>query len=203
MTCRNSSCCFEFCWLCLGPWSEHGTITGGFYKCNIWEGREKSGETKKDDLDREQAKTELERYTFYFERFDNHIKAMEALKANMEETEIRMSELMTIYKWTPNQTNFLWEAVKSVITARRILSWTYPIGFFMSEKFPLRELFYQYQKDLEIYTEDLHHLTVQPLEDLVAPEQKEKVINHTRQVKNYVKNLLQGIENEINPTAFG
>lgn len=34
MTCRKHSCSFEFCWLCMGAWSDHGTQTGGFYKCN-------------------------------------------------------------------------------------------------------------------------------------------------------------------------
>src|SRR5687768_12112685 len=24
MTCRIASCAFEFCWLCRGPWTEHG-----------------------------------------------------------------------------------------------------------------------------------------------------------------------------------
>ena len=32
MTC--SQCRFEFCWLCLGSWVEHGERTGGFYACN-------------------------------------------------------------------------------------------------------------------------------------------------------------------------
>ncbi len=32
MTC--SQCRHEFCWLCQGPWAEHGERTGGFYNCN-------------------------------------------------------------------------------------------------------------------------------------------------------------------------
>ena len=34
MTCRSIGCKYEFCWLCMGPWTEHGSVTGGFYKCN-------------------------------------------------------------------------------------------------------------------------------------------------------------------------
>ena len=29
-----SQCKYEFCWLCLAPWKEHGEATGGFYACN-------------------------------------------------------------------------------------------------------------------------------------------------------------------------
>lgn len=32
MTC--SQCAYEFCWLCLGSWKEHGDGTGGYYACN-------------------------------------------------------------------------------------------------------------------------------------------------------------------------
>ena len=36
MTCRKTAqgCGHEFCWLCLGPWKDHGNATGGYYKCN-------------------------------------------------------------------------------------------------------------------------------------------------------------------------
>ena len=35
MTCRNCNC--EFCWLCLGLWKDHGSKTGGYFACNIYE----------------------------------------------------------------------------------------------------------------------------------------------------------------------
>lgn len=53
MTCRK--CKHEFCWMCMGPWSEHGT---SWYNCNRFE--EKSGSDARDA----QAKSRhsLERY---------------------------------------------------------------------------------------------------------------------------------------------
>ena len=39
----------EFCWLCLGDWSKHGSATGGFYKCNIYEEKKKSGDLNEDE----------------------------------------------------------------------------------------------------------------------------------------------------------
>jgi ariadne-1 len=32
MTCRE--CGHDFCWMCMGLWKDHGSETGGYYKCN-------------------------------------------------------------------------------------------------------------------------------------------------------------------------
>ena len=36
--CRSKGCGFEFCWVCLSPWSDHGQRTGGYYACNKFKG---------------------------------------------------------------------------------------------------------------------------------------------------------------------
>lgn len=75
MTCKL--CSHEFCWLCLGDWKEHGQKTGGYYNCNKYEELKKQG--NKDIMSAEskiaEAKNELNKYMFYFERFNNHDKA--------------------------------------------------------------------------------------------------------------------------------
>lgn len=37
MTCTNPACRHEFCWICRKDWKLHGTATGGFFRCNIWQ----------------------------------------------------------------------------------------------------------------------------------------------------------------------
>ena len=72
MTCRNKGCKHEFCWICLGPWSDHGQATGGYYSCNKF----KAGGRSEDGGDeRSRAKAESEKYIWYFTRYDNHEKA--------------------------------------------------------------------------------------------------------------------------------
>jgi ariadne-1 len=37
--CMHMSCAkckFQFCWLCMGEWSKHGSGTGGYFKCNLY-----------------------------------------------------------------------------------------------------------------------------------------------------------------------
>ncbi|KAE8670291.1 putative E3 ubiquitin-protein ligase ARI7 [Hibiscus syriacus] len=67
MTCMPP-CGYEFCWLCLGPWSQHGSNTGGFNSCYGYEAAKKKGfvDTK---FRRDMAKNSLDRYTHYYERW--------------------------------------------------------------------------------------------------------------------------------------
>ena len=53
MTCKK--CKHEFCWVCMGPWSEHGTA---WYSCNRYE--EKDGIDARDAQSKSRAS--LERY---------------------------------------------------------------------------------------------------------------------------------------------
>lgn len=53
MTCKK--CKWEFCWVCMGPWSEHGT---SWYQCNRFD--EKSGTDNRDVQAKSRAS--LERY---------------------------------------------------------------------------------------------------------------------------------------------
>ena len=41
MTCKNTSCKYEFCWVCSGPWKDH---SGSYYNCNKYD-PEKEKET--------------------------------------------------------------------------------------------------------------------------------------------------------------
>jgi hypothetical protein len=40
MTCSNRNCRHEFCWICREDWKLHNTETGGFFRCNRWQGDE-------------------------------------------------------------------------------------------------------------------------------------------------------------------
>ncbi|KAK7855269.1 putative e3 ubiquitin-protein ligase ari7 [Quercus suber] len=68
MTC-TPPCKFEFCWLCLGAWADHGERTGGFYACNRYEVAKQEGVYDEAERRREMAKNSLERYTHYYERW--------------------------------------------------------------------------------------------------------------------------------------
>lgn len=47
----------------MGDWGDHGSTTGGYYKCNKYEAKEGEG-----DNDVAKAKAELDRYLHYYKR---------------------------------------------------------------------------------------------------------------------------------------
>jgi len=48
MTCNKGvgGCGHEFCWLCKGDWKEHGSNTGGYYQCNVYEKKQSRRKTR-------------------------------------------------------------------------------------------------------------------------------------------------------------
>ena len=71
MTCRK--CKHDFCWLCLGDWKTHGSGTGGYYACNIYEKKKANDKEFQKMLEiKENSKNELARYMYNFERYQNH-----------------------------------------------------------------------------------------------------------------------------------
>ena len=70
MTC--SQCKHDFCWMCLENWSDHGERTGGYYACNRYDRAKNEPGFSEADKKRQAAKSSLERYTHYYERWAAH-----------------------------------------------------------------------------------------------------------------------------------
>ena len=84
MTCRK--CRHEFCWMCMGVWSEHGT---SWYNCNRFE--EKSGSEARDA--QAKSRMSLERYLHYYNRYANHEQSAKLDKDIYLKTEKKMQQL--------------------------------------------------------------------------------------------------------------
>jgi hypothetical protein len=50
MTCRNKSCGYEFCWLCLGDYKNHTAETGKSL-CNSFDDVKAANRFKSDDVE--------------------------------------------------------------------------------------------------------------------------------------------------------
>ena len=186
MACQQ--CRFEFCWICLGEWQEHGAGTGGYYKCNKF-AEEKDGE---DQSDAAKAKRELDRYLHYYQRYHAHEQAQKFAKKQLAQTEQRMIQLQDSTateqtSWIDVQ--FLKSAVEQLIECRRVLKCTYTFAYYLTDA-GKKERFEHHQEMLEKFTEKLSELSEQPIEKMNRTD----VVNHTRVVDKFMVNILRYVE---------
>ena len=129
MTCYQ--CRHEFCWVCMGEWKAHGSATGGYYKCNVYEKKmSKDSNFSAEEKKRESAKNELERYQFYFERYDGHDKAMVYAQKLKPALEDKINMLCEIKNYNSNELKFLQEGCAIVIQSRNVLKCSYAYAYY-------------------------------------------------------------------------
>lgn len=193
ITCRIQNCGYEFCWMCRGPWSEHGTATGGYYQCNKYD----ASEAKKEDESVTDIKTELETYMFYYHRYESHKNAGNIAHEQRKNCLEREQEVLQKFDVRAQDTKFLSDATEQLIHNRRVLQYSYVMGFFLDKtKVAEKNLFEYLQEDLEKHTNHLSELYEQSLDSLKNTEEfmkwKEEVTNYTRVTKKFLENFLNG-----------
>ena len=156
MTCRK--CKHEFCWICMGNWSEHGQ---SWYNCNRFE--EKSGLDGRDA----QAKSRqaLERYLHYYNRYATHEQSAKLDKDLYIKTERKMINLQSASGLSWIEVQFLVTASKALQQCRQSLKWTYAFAYYLKRN-NLTEMFEDNQKDLQMAVEALSEMFEKPVGEL-------------------------------------
>lgn len=156
MTCRK--CRHEFCWMCMGVWSEHGT---SWYNCNRFE--EKSGSEARDA--QAKSRQSLERYLHYYNRYANHEQSAKLDKDIYLKTEKKMTQLQMSTGMSWIEVQFLDSASQALQQCRQTLKWTYSFAYYLARN-NLTEIFEDNQKDLEMAVENLSEMFEKPIEQL-------------------------------------
>jgi len=136
MTCRKpGGCGHEFCWICMQPWKGHTN-------CNKYKAAENE--------DVKAARSEIVRYTHYWERFVAHDNAQKATFNKLAE---KIGVICAIFQadkdFTVKDVEFLTEAVQQIGRCRRFLKWTYAFAYFENMKEAKRNLFEFHQAQME------------------------------------------------------
>ncbi|PWN32169.1 putative ariadne-1 protein [Meira miltonrushii] len=173
MTCRK--CRHEWCWICMGPWSDHGN---SWYNCNRFD--EKAGANARDQQAKSRAS--LERYLHYFNRFANHDQSARLDRDLYKRTEKKMEEMQVSSELTWIEVQFLKKAVDIVTECRMTLKWTYAMAYYL-EKNNMTELFEDNQRDLERAVEDLSEQLEKPIDKALIPTLRQRVTD----LSNYVQ----------------
>ncbi|KAF8971280.1 hypothetical protein BDZ97DRAFT_1788688 [Flammula alnicola] len=185
MTCKK--CKHEFCWVCMGPWSEHGTA---WYSCNRYD--EKTGVEARDAQSKSRAS--LERYLHYYNRWANHEQSAKLSLDLYVMTEKKMEEMQITSALTWIEVQFMKKAVEEVNKCRMTLKWTYAMAYYLA-KGNVKELFEDNQRDLEKAVEDLSELLESPIESENIPTLRQQVTNKTVYVQKRNEIVLEDTAN--------
>ncbi|TPX75898.1 hypothetical protein CcCBS67573_g02826 [Chytriomyces confervae] len=167
MTCRK--CKYEFCWVCMGPWTDHGTQ---WYNCNRFD--EKAGIDARDNQAKSRAL--LERYLHYFNRYANHELSAKLDKDLSEKIELKMQEMQKTSDMSWIQVQFMKSAKETLLEARNTLKWTYSFAYYLTRS-NTTLLFEDNQRDLEMAVEQLSGLLESQFEPAKLSELKQQVID--------------------------
>ncbi|KIM83428.1 hypothetical protein PILCRDRAFT_783776 [Piloderma croceum F 1598] len=185
MTCKK--CKHEFCWVCMGPWIEHGTA---WYSCNRYD--EKDGVDARDAQSKSRAS--LERYLHYYNRWANHEQSAKLSIELYSKTEKKMEEMQITSDLTWIEVQFMKKAVDEVEKCRMTLKWTYAMAYYL-DKGNEKELFEDNQRDLERAVEDLSELLESPIEAENIPTLRQKVTDKTVYVQKRNEIVLEDTAN--------
>ncbi|KAI8886271.1 hypothetical protein K501DRAFT_322001 [Backusella circina FSU 941] len=181
MTCRK--CRHEFCWVCMGPWSEHGSA---WYSCNRYS--ETHGWDNTDE--RSQSRAMLERYLHYYNRYSNHEQSAKLDQELYQKTEKKMEDMQQNSDLSWIEVQFLKKAVDVTVQCRTTLKWTYAFAFYL-DKSNHTELFEDNQRDLEMATEQLSELLEKKIEPESIAELRQIVLDKSVYVKSRRELLLE------------
>ncbi|XP_042483104.1 probable E3 ubiquitin-protein ligase ARI7 isoform X1 [Macadamia integrifolia] len=200
-------CKFEFCWLCLGAWSDHGERTGGFYACNRYETAKQEGVYDETERRREMAKNSLERYTHYYERWATNQSSRQKAMADLHQMQtVHLEKLSDKQSQPESQLKFITEAWLQIIECRRVLKWTYAYGYYLPQNEHAKRQFFEYlQGEAESGLERLHQCAEKELQvylngDGPTPsfnEFRTKLAGLTSVTRNYFENLVRALENGL------
>lgn len=146
MTCRNSGCRYEFCWICLGEWSPHGS---SWFNCGRFD-----DQSAVDARDAQKKQREsLERYLFYYNRYANHAQSRK-LEQKLESLVARKEVELQAAGMSWMEVQFLRTAVNVLSECRNTLCLTYAFAYYLTPN-NQSAIFEDNQKDLEMATETL------------------------------------------------
>jgi len=163
-----ASCSHKFCWVCLGGFDHKD------HACNKF----------KEASDPNSERARLNKYIFFYSRYQNHQQSIELEDKLMGKAEKLMHDLSEKgMSWIDVQ--FIKNATKTLMDARQMLKYTYVYGFYLPKSVN-RSLFELLQTDLEDKVERLSGLL-----ESAGEKDRLSVINAANYVESRAKKLLE------------
>lgn len=133
MSCKTTTCKYDFCWLCMKKWGSCN------YDCNKF--------VEKEGLSLDEKRKELERFVFYSDRYLTHLNSLKFDK-DLYKMAAQKAEEVELFNMGIQEAQFLKNAVDILCKCRKTLMYTYVFGFYL-DKNNQKVIFEENQKDLE------------------------------------------------------
>jgi len=182
MTCKNTSCKYEFCWVCCGPWKDH---SGSYYNCNKYD-----PEKDKDTVDgkkKDSSRKSLERYLHYYTRYTNHHNSLKFEIEAQKKMEDKRRDMEALGDNTWMDCQYLNEANEALHNCRYTLKFTYVYAFYLPPEDSHRHNFEMQQTELERQTEELAELLERDAKEI----QRMEVVHCYKMAEKRLSNLME------------
>lgn len=184
MICKNQSCKFHFCWVCLGPWNPHGSA---WYNCNRYD--EEVAKAARDA--QEKSRAALQRYLFYCNRYMNHMNSLKFENKLYASVKEKMEEMQQ-HNMSWIEVQFLKKAVDVLCQCRQTLMYTYVFAYYLMKN-NQSVIFEHNQRDLENATEQLSEFLERDITQENLLSIKQKVQDKYRYCESRRKVLLEHV----------
>eukprot|EP00469_Lotharella_globosa_P008458 CAMPEP_0167786620 /NCGR_PEP_ID=MMETSP0111_2-20121227/8911_1 /TAXON_ID=91324 /ORGANISM="Lotharella globosa, Strain CCCM811" /LENGTH=609 /DNA_ID=CAMNT_0007678057 /DNA_START=60 /DNA_END=1886 /DNA_ORIENTATION=- len=181
-----TKCGHHFCWLCKGPWSKHGTSTGGYYVCKKYDEDAKKGIRSNEEKDMISTQQMLQKYTYYVGRFNDAKNGVHLTK----KLEHELDQQFIAQNKSVEQTKFITDATTSLATARTCMQWCYVLDFYLITG--KEKKLFEFQQQLLIeQTESLQELIEDNRTRLnVLLMKKKDILSKTTSLNNLRKRMI-------------
>ncbi|CCM05769.1 uncharacterized protein FIBRA_08002 [Fibroporia radiculosa] len=153
-------------------WDVHGYNND---VCNTWKEPEP-------DAANTEAKQNLEKWLFYFDRFNNHELSVRLDEELVEQTEEKMLEVQESSELSWIEARFMNDAVEELTRCRVTLKWTYAMAYFLAPG-NQKQIFEDIQADLEKAVENLSQLLEEPIEKDTVKSLRQRMVDKTVYVR--------------------
>ena len=198
---KVGGCGHAFCYVCETDWEKHSQ---DHFNCNKYTDAVKNKEKNANRL-----KEELKRIDFYFSRYIDLKKAVEIMENKIRKNiGEKVTLLFSLKNLSLLETQFILDAVDTVINGKNLLKNTYAFGYYMKDN-QKKDYFEHEQGILQYWTEELHRLLIDDSLNRIIEEEnftnfseyfknyKNSLNNIISSIKKYSKGLIEDIENNF------
>lgn len=176
-------CGHDFCWLCKGPWSSHGSSTGGYYICNRYNADNEKGNMTTEEKDIMTSQKILQKYTYYYKRYKS---SGEAIKHTLKvKRDIEKSNNLTYQA-------YMLDAVAKLISSRELLQWTYVMGYYM--KAGNAKNLFEFQQEMLIEKTECLQEIVDTNEASEYTNKRKSIIDLTSSIDKFRRDIIAKAE---------